>query len=165
MNIGRTNSVIAGTTIDKIYPIGSIYISANNINPTSIFGGVWEQIKDVFLLSDGDVYVGGNIGGSAMHAHTTAGHTLTVAEMPSHTHTPNSHKHSVDAHFSSASGGTYDAYFYNSSANLKQVTRYTEYTTATNQNTGGGGIHSHGDTGSASSLPPYLVVYMWKRTE
>lgn len=164
MNIGRTNSVLTGTTIDKIYPIGSIYISANNIDPTFVFGGVWEQIKDVFLLSDGDVYVGGNEGGNATHTHSTNSHTLTIAEMPSHTHTPNSHKHHVDAKFSSGSGGTYDAYLYNGTS-VKQVTRYTEYTTATNQNTGGGGSHSHGDTGSASSLPPYLVVYMWKRTE
>lgn len=119
MNIGRTNSIIAGTTIDKIYPIGSIYISANNINPTFVFGGVWEQIKDVFLLSDGDVYVSGDKGGNATHTHSTNGHTLTIAEMPSHTHTPNSHKHSVSAKFSSGSGGTEEAYFNNPLADLK----------------------------------------------
>ena len=28
---------------------------------------------------------------------------------------------------------------------------------------GGGGAHNHGNTGSGSSLPPYLAVYMWKR--
>jgi hypothetical protein len=40
------------------------------------------------------------------------------------------------------------------------------------ENTGGGASHSHGNTGSttpgntgsSSSLPPYLAVYMWKRT-
>jgi len=29
--------------------------------------------------------------------------------------------------------------------------------------TGGGGAHNHGNTGSSSNMPPYLVVYMWKR--
>lgn len=39
-----------GLDFDKIYPIGSIYISANSINPHNLFGGVWEQIKGRFLL-------------------------------------------------------------------------------------------------------------------
>ena len=46
--------------------------------------------------------------------------------------------------------------FEGTSADWSQ-TVYTGYT-------GGGGSHSHGDTGNASSLPPYLSVYAWKRT-
>ena len=37
--------------------------------------------------------------------------------------------------------------------------------THTHSSVGGGGSHSHGDTGSSSNLPPYLAVYMWKRTK
>lgn len=29
--------------VDMIYPIGSIYLSVNNVNPSSIFGGSWES--------------------------------------------------------------------------------------------------------------------------
>ena len=29
---------------------------------------------------------------------------------------------------------------------------------------GGSGAHNHGDTGSANHMPPYLAVYVWKRT-
>ena len=31
-------------------------------------------------------------------------------------------------------------------------------------NTGSGGSHGHGDTGSTNALPPYITCYMWKRT-
>lgn len=38
---------INNSTINKIYPVGSVYMSVNNVNPNSLFGvGVWEQIKD-----------------------------------------------------------------------------------------------------------------------
>ena len=50
---------IYNQTIDLIYPIGSVYISTNNSNPSIFFGGEWEQIKDRFLLSAGDTYMGG----------------------------------------------------------------------------------------------------------
>lgn len=69
-----------------IYPIGSIYLSENSTSPATLFGGTWTQIKDKFLLTAGDTYKAGNTGGSSTHKHTTAGHTLTTNEMPSHTH-------------------------------------------------------------------------------
>lgn len=149
--------------IVDIHPVGSIYISANSTSPASLFGGTWEQIKDSFLLSAGDVYNGGETGGSATHSHTTAGHTLTVAEMPSHTHTQNSHRHTATGTWAEATYGSVQGYAYSYNRGLQN--RYTSYTTATNQNTGGGGSHSHGDTGGANSLPPYTPFYVWKRTE
>lgn len=35
-----------------VYPVGSTYISANNMNPQILFGGTWEQIEGSFVLSD-----------------------------------------------------------------------------------------------------------------
>lgn len=63
-----------------IYPIGSIYLSVNSVDPSTIFGGTWEKIKDKFLLSSGDTYAVGTTGGSA----TT---TLAIDNIPSHNHT------------------------------------------------------------------------------
>ena len=67
-----------GLDFDKIYPIGSIYISANSTNPHDLFGGTWEQLRDRFLLGCG-TKENGAIGGEENH-------TLTVAESPSHNH-------------------------------------------------------------------------------
>jgi hypothetical protein len=64
---------------EKIYPVGSIYISANSTSPANLFGGTWEQIKDRFLLAAGGTYAAGSTGGEATH-------TLTVDEMPNHVH-------------------------------------------------------------------------------
>ena len=61
------------------FPIGSIYINVTNINPSNFFGGVWEQIQDVFLLACGNIFKNGSVGGEATHR-------LTVAEIPSHNH-------------------------------------------------------------------------------
>lgn len=62
-----------------IYPVGSIYISVNSTNPSTLFGGTWEQLKDRFLLGAGDTYNAGITGGEANHK-------LTINEMPSHKH-------------------------------------------------------------------------------
>jgi hypothetical protein len=43
-------------------------------------------------------------------------------------------------------------------------TYYTKDATATNQNTGGGQAHNHGNTGSGTTSQPSIGVYMWKRT-
>ena len=51
--------------VDIIYPVGSIYISVNSTNPSQLFGGTWERIKDKFLLASGDTYANNTTGGSA----------------------------------------------------------------------------------------------------
>lgn len=80
--------------VHPYFPIGSIYMNITNIDPSSYFGGVWERLKDRFLLAVGDTYTtAGATGGEATH-------TLSVAEMPSHTHTftGTAHTHSIGAH-------------------------------------------------------------------
>lgn len=61
------------------YPVGAIYLSVNDINPGTLFGGTWERIEDTFLLACGSVYAIGSTGGETTH-------TLTIEEMPSHSH-------------------------------------------------------------------------------
>lgn len=116
---------------DLIYPVGSIYMSVNNTNPSTLFGGTWVQLQNRFLLGAGSSYTAGVTGGSATH-------TLTIDEMPSHSHGLKNDK----------TGGSGSAkWVINSSASSG---------TGVITNTGGNQAHNN--------MPPYLVVYMWKRT-
>ena len=117
----------------------------------TLFGGTWSQITNRFLLAAGSSYTAGNTGGSSTHSHTTAAHTLTVDEIPSHEHNNARGVTSV----SPGSSSTPNTAWANGSS--------FAWSTKTDP-TGGGESHSHGNTGSSSSLPPYLVVYIWKRT-
>ena len=82
------------------HPVGSLYWTESAENPNTTFGGgTWVQIKDKFILAAGDTYTNGATGGSATV-------TLTVANLPSHSHTytPSgsvsvaSHSHGLNSH-------------------------------------------------------------------
>ena len=159
--------------IDIVYPVGSIYMSANSVSPKVLFGGEWEQLKDAFLLASGDVYEAGSTGGSATV-------TLTEEQMPSHTHIQNSHNHTQNAHnhtqnqhrhemVGSKTTGISSGTYLRAGAGSEKDSKYTAYTTptnkeatatnnsatATNQSAGGGQPHDN--------MPPYLSIYAWKR--
>ena len=193
-------SEYTGTDIDKgislalaMYPVGSIYLSVNNVNPGTIFGGTWEQIQDRFLLAAGGTYAGGATGGtashthtsaahthtSAAHTHTTAGHTLTINEMPSHTHSHPNNGHTFSWGDRNSTLWLNSGQMTAQGATNNGLSSYQGPNNLTNY-TGGGASHSHGNTGSttpgntgsttpgntgsSSSLPPYLAIYVWNRT-
>lgn len=68
------------TILDATHPIGSVYMSFVSTEPSILFGGSWERIKDVFLLASGDTYQPNSNGGSAAT-------TLSVENIPKHSHT------------------------------------------------------------------------------
>lgn len=140
-------------TLDKIYPIGSIYMSVNNVSPTELFGGTWEQIQDTFLLSAGSKYEAGSTGGEAEH-------TLNTDEIPSHNHdvTGGAHKHDIYYRAKYVITGT--------AGGLALSTQATE-TKSNAMETGGSHTHDVSSIGGGqahNNMPPYLAVYVWKRT-
>jgi hypothetical protein len=147
---GSTNLIPSKLTP---YPVGAIYLSTSSTSPASLFGGTWEQIQDKFLLAAGSTYSAGGTGGNATHTHTTADHKLTESEIPSHRHTATTKTTS----YGSGSQSSWRCMSFDGTNADWSQTVYTGYT-------GGSGNHNHGNTGSSSSLPPYLVVYVWKRT-
>lgn len=120
--------------LDLTHPIGSLYWSTVSTEPGTLFGGTWERIKDVFLLAAGDTYTAGNTGGEATH-------TLTVNEMPTHTHP------FISSKLYSQTANGWNAPTWGSESRT---------TSATSGSTGGGAAHNN--------MPPYLTVYVWKRT-
>lgn len=83
MSNGKAN-VNLSELIDKIYPVGSIYMSVNNVSPASFLGGTWERYANGQTLigineSDTTFNTSGKSGGSKTN-------TLSIANIPSHTH-------------------------------------------------------------------------------
>lgn len=135
----KTNVSIDVLDLYNVWPVGSIYISVNNTNPSTYFGGTWEA------FGTGRCLVGVDTSQSEFNKVMKTGgekkHTLTVNEMPSHSHTL---KYSD---FDTAFGGNY--------LTSGKKSSYRTSTVSIND-TGGGSPHNN--------LPPYITVYMWKRT-
>jgi hypothetical protein len=154
LNTGLTSGTVADTRIanilDKVYPVGSIYMSTTkNTSPADIFGGAWSEtgVGRVLVgfgsLDDGDTtetFTAGETGGKYKH-------TLTIAEMPSHRH-----------RLMNGSGGASTNALSNNSGisgmNSKSGT-FIDGSGNLVENTGGGTSHNN--------IQPYLTVYMWVR--
>lgn len=125
---------------NALYPVGSIYMSVNNTNPSTFFGGTWEawgagKVPVGVDTNDTDFATVEKTGGEKTH-------TLTVSEMPSH-------KHTVEAIGSGTTQQELTAF------NVGTTSGIDSY--AGTDFTGGGQAHNN--------LQPYITCYMWKRTE
>ncbi len=156
------------TICNMIYPVGSVFLSMSNTNPSVLFGGTWSQINGYYLYAG----TGGNTGGSNTSGtpsnNNTSSTAITIAQMPAHTHTQNAHNHAQNrltqmndsAHYDTRPAGTTGYYM---GADL--ATYYTESTTATNNNTGGGQGHTHTLNNHTHSVNPLRYeLYAWRRT-
>ena len=150
-NVNGTLKINNTNIFDLIYPVGSFYISSKSTNPAILFGGTWEQIQGRFLLGRSSSYPVGSMGGEATH-------TLTESEMPSH-----------NGHLSSgiSGGAPYEKGNYKGFLNSDIMTPYSDIGRGWNvyagnemhpasEAVGGGQAHNN--------MPPYLSVYIWKRT-
>ena len=147
LSAGSVSNAIKSAILNAAYPIGSIYMSVSDTDPGTLFGGTWEALENRFLVGAGDEYQVNATGGEAEH-------TLSIDEMPEHYHevipaygsslSGNSNNHQKLLGGAATSGWATDAQDDDTSGNH------------TIQPKGGGQPHNN--------LPPYLAVYMWKRT-
>lgn len=159
--------------VDLIRPVGSLYWSKTNTNPSTIYPGTtWEAVKDKFIVAAGTTYKAGTSYGQATHTHTSAAHTHTVA---SHTHTTGNHTLTV----AEMPSHTHDWRFADVAARGTEIGANADGNARATTATGGSQAHNHGNTGgtslttnsttpgntgSASNIPPSIAMYCWVRT-
>lgn len=130
------------------FPIGAIYSSVDSENPSVYFANTtWVRFAEGrMLLSANSTYQAGSTGGEAAH-------TLTAAEMPTHRHAlkiqNTSGGNMADADNAGIQAGS------SNSINTNTDSHYTNQSRAISDS-GGGQPHNN--------MPPYISVYMWKRT-
>ena len=144
--------------IDLIYPVGSVYISTNNVSPQTFFGGTWETFATGRTLvgidtSQTDFNPVGKTGGAKTH-------TLTVEQMPSH------EGHMYDNFNDNGwvdRGGDTNSYY----LNVTGSAGYGQYENRPYKVVSGNELvmqgYSRGGGQAHNNLQPYVVVYMWKR--
>jgi len=138
--------------LDKVYPIGSIYIATVATSPDELLFGntsltTWTRFGEGKVLvsqdsTDSDFDVAEETGG-------LKDVTLTTSQIPSHSHSINTRTNPNVEYFGGAETNVRE--FRDSSAPSGAAN-----TTDNTNTTGGGGSHEN--------MPPYIVTYMWKRT-
>lgn len=126
------------------WPIGSIYMTVSNTSPESLFGGTWERISERFLLGASGSFLAGSTGGEYAH-------TLTQSELPNYSLSVTNGSNVIR----SKTGSSADAYVQTQSGGWG-IPNW-ESKTVTVASGGSGKAHNN--------MPPYLAVYMWKRTK
>lgn len=143
----------AKINFDDIYPVGSVYISVVSTNPSTFFGGTWEAIEGQFLLGCNSTYAAGTTGGSADHSHKYGfafGAYYGEVSMENNGNA-GSLKDGTGDPVGTEGYGSFSHIVNNSTTNSSKDVSMSHY-------------KSIADTSTTSNLPPYLAVYMWKRT-
>lgn len=125
------------------HPVGSYYWSSESTDPSALFGGTWEQVKDRFVLAAGGSYAVGAVGGTASSSHT---HQYGMA---------------IDG---ALEGGTTPTGWTNPGVGTVHRDKALSAEQADIRNTAL--IKSTANTSAATvdNMPPYVAAYCWKRT-
>jgi microcystin-dependent protein len=155
---------LESTPLDA-WPVGSVFLGTTPTNPVTLLGGgTWVGYARGRMLvgvdhNDPDFDAGGKTGG-------TKEHTLTEAQLPPHDHdsgelvmnSTGSHDHTINRRNTTGDGGG---------------VAFGGGTVAEDTTTGNAGSHAHTISGSTAdagggqphnNMPPYVTVYMWRRT-
>lgn len=181
-----TPSVIASAILDVVYPVGSIYMSANNVDPSKFIGGAWKALEEGrVLIGANSTYQAGSKGGEVSHV-------LTTSEMPAHSHSANAntsgaHTHSrgtmnivgtfpacVEDQYMPAPTGAFFAKGKATEAegrghngewllNFDASRAWTGATSSDGGHTHTVTVEKSGQGVAHNNMQPYLAVYMWQR--
>lgn len=143
--------------LDSTYPVGSIYLTTDNRNPSETLGGTWEKYAEGKTI----IGEGTNTENSETYTFTIDQqqdetdanknptgeykHQLSVAEMPSHNHSINN-KYSIYYWKGGGGAGTQGSTGWYSGSPSTSI-----------------GINNTGGDASHNNIQPYVTTYMWKR--
>lgn len=125
------------------HPVGSYYWSEEDTDPSRLFGGTWERVKDVFLYALGDTGDVGDTGGNTSHNLDVSGIYAMANPTGSGLNYKNSSKAFVTDYY--IDGGSFNKAY-------------------GGRNNSNAGIVIDGTLSSGDNLPPYVKAYCFKRT-
>lgn len=120
--------------IDMLYPVGKLWQSAVDVSPQLTLGGTWVKRRGFVIYAEDDTHPAGSTGGEEKH-------TLTTAEMPSHSH---------QQYVTTGSGTDAPRSDYNEDGS------FGKYPQVATGSAGGGASHNN--------MMPYRCYYVWERT-
>ena len=126
-----SNLGIKSWLLNNVFKVGYVWVSYTSTSPASIIGGTWAAITGRFPYFN----AGTSVGGSNTH-------TLSVSQIPSHTH-----ELRLDW-FNYAGSGISDSYSSSTNAQIDAG--------GSTRETGGGESHNN--------MPAYQTLYAWRRT-
>lgn len=132
--------------VDAMFPVGAIYLTWNDNNPGNFLGGTWVRMAEGRALFGVGISTDTNGFPAKVSEHEEWGywkHKITVDEMPPHTH-------DIKIPVAKTWGGNGGA-AYQLTSNRDETPSY-EYI----QNSGGGK--------DFYITPPYIGIYVWRRT-
>lgn len=133
------------------FPVGTILMTTEDVNPSTYIGGTWVALNDVFLLAASETHPAGETGGAEEVS-------LTTPQLPSHRH--------YVINMAKADAGQAPDYQH-TVARYDRTTAWndTHYQLNGNSNSANAGLSSPaGSNLPHNNMPPYLSVYVWKRT-
>lgn len=157
--------------LDLFHPVGEyFYTSDINFDPNTSWSGIWEKITDgrVLVAADGNNGADPTFGNRASGGEEKV--TLSVYEMPSHTHgksgavangiSGGSHSHSMGGEDWSSGTGSNAAY-------TKSANRNAQYKrTSTDSHTHNLPAHEHDSAGGGqahNNMQPWTAAICWHR--
>lgn len=153
-NIESAINEISKSIKNELFPVGSIYTSVNNTNPSSFLGGTW------VAFGQGRTLVGVDTSQSEFNTVQKTGGaktvTLTTSQIPSHTH-------SLETEFDDSEivvmrpGPGNDGNNVNVSegATSSMSYRRAQILSKNTKSSGSGQAHNN--------MPPFVTVYFWRR--
>lgn len=142
------------------HPVGSYYWSSESTDPSALFGGTWEQVKDRFVLAAGDSYAVGATGGTASSSHTHQ-YGMAIGDWWG---CPTIYQGGSVKSTGALEGGTTATGW--TSIGIGTVHRNNVLSAEQSEDKTTALFKSIANTSAATvdNMPPYIVAFCWKRT-